>query len=473
MLPNIKRYSIWPSVVKVNEPIELIITANERAHFFHEGREYNVIVIASNANFHGAVNPDDAIREISVVAKDGILKFVSDFDEEGEYMILLEYEQVRVAEFAIYALREDLYSLRPVKGDLHLHSFRSDGLHDPSSLMGYYREMGYDFFALTDHNRYFPGKEIEEVYSDINTSFIRIDGEEVHAPGASAHIVHVGGKKSVSDFYVHNKEEYDRQVEEYEGKVPSSVPEKYRRMYSRIMWVVDNIHAAGGIAILAHPYWRPGKMRVYHVNDELSKILLHSGMFDAYEIIGGMLQIGINRSLALFREIELEGTHLPVVASSDVHDVITSRAFPYFYTVCYVSENTSEGIINAIKDKYSVAVEKVEVNNAEQNRCYGSLRLVSYTHFLITYFFPVMQRFTSAEGIAMQQYSIGAADKSFVEALGVQAENYRKRFFGKMPPVLPTKEMLEFEEKWRDVQRNGPLTKASTVFYDVPPTYQI
>ena len=473
MLPNIKRYFIWPSVVKVDEQTELTVTASERAHMFHADREYKIVIIASNANFHGAVNPNEAIKEISAVAKDGILKFNVDFDEEGEYNIFLEYAEARVAEFAIYALREDLYSLQPVKGDLHLHSYRSDGLHDPSSLMGYYREMGYDFFALTDHNRYFPGKEIEEVSSGLNTTFVRIDGEEVHAPGASAHIVHIGGNKSVSDFYVHNKEEYDRQVLEYEKKVPANVPEKYHRMYSRIMWVVDNIHAAGGIAILAHPYWRPGKMRAYHVNDELSKILLHSGLFDAYEIIGGMLQLGINRSLAMFRELELDGLRLPVVASSDVHDVITSRAFPYFYTVCYVSQNTSEGIIDAIKSNLSIAVEKVDTNIGEQNRCYGSLRLVSYTHFLISNYFPMVQRFASAEGIAMQQYSMGIVDKSFVEMLGLQVENYRKRFFGQLPPVLPTKQMLEFEEKWREVQRNGPLTKASTVYYDVPPTYQI
>jgi hypothetical protein len=40
------------------------------------------------------------------------------------------------------------------------------------------------------------------------------------------------------------------------------------------------------------------------------------------------------------------------------------------------------------------------------------------------------------------------------------------RFFGQMPPALPTPAMLAFEDKWRAVQLSGPVSKGSLVYTD-------
>lgn len=40
------------------------------------------------------------------------------------------------------------------KGNLHSHSTASDGSFSPEELADCYREKGYDFIAITDHNKF-------------------------------------------------------------------------------------------------------------------------------------------------------------------------------------------------------------------------------------------------------------------------------------------------------------------------------
>ena len=76
-------------------------------------------------------------------------------------------EEKVLQKFNVFSVGEDLYGLTPLKGDLHSHSYRSDGKRDPADLAGHFREQGYDFLALTDHNRYYPGGEIDDVFKDV------------------------------------------------------------------------------------------------------------------------------------------------------------------------------------------------------------------------------------------------------------------------------------------------------------------
>jgi len=119
-----------------------------------------------------------------------------------------------------------------------------------------------------------------------------------------------------------------------------------------------------------------------------------------------------------------------------------------------------------------VAVEATGDEYARHYRCYGSLRLVTYAQFLLNHFFPRMQRLCQGEGVAMRSYAIGEAESALIEMQAAQAECFRKRFFGQLPPVLPSAAILEFENKWRAVQLDGPQTKGGTI--EAPPvTLQI
>ena len=84
----------------------------------------------------------------------------------------------------------------------------------------------------------------------------------------------------------------------------------------------------------------------------------------------------------------------------------------------------------------------------------GALFVLVYLFFLIALGLPIM----------VMEFSIGRADKTLIELFAKQARDYRLCFFGKQEPVLPTQEMLDWEEKWRNVQKHGPKTKGSGIF---------
>lgn len=461
MLPTPKIYSIWPSIVPANTESKMTIMANERAYLFHEGAKYQLALIA--------VNSDEsyyklfARKYIDVVAHDGVITFSFLFEKEQEYTILLNEDDKTIDTLHVYSLYEDLYCLTPLKGDLHSHSCRSDGLRDPAAHAGHYREQGYDFLALTDHNRFYPGGEIDEVYGSANTGLIRIPGEEVHSPGSSIHIVHVGGRKSVADVYVNHRQDYEDAIQEYYKKVPDFVPDDLKERYGQAMWVTDSIHEAGGLAIFPHPFWRPKGSMTFNVFDEFAMMILKSGMFDAYELIGAMDLPDANRSVALWADLRSEGYPIKVVASSDVHAYGTSESFPFFFTICFAEKKEADSIVDAVRGGWSVAVETYGSDRTKQSRCFGSLRLVSYAQFLLKYYFPITQRLGAGAGVAMRAFAMEDADISLVEQHTALGEKFTARYFGRMEPKLPSPAIHAFEEKWRAIQQSGPKVRGSNV----------
>ncbi len=462
MLPEPKNYVAFPSVVLADTPTQITILPTEKAFLFFEGEEYEVTVIAVNEdeiNYYWNSNH----KTVSVIAHDGILRLSYTFKGEQEHWIHVKKDGKKLAELCLFSLYEDLYRLVPLKGDLHAHSFRSDGAQDPSALAGHFREQGYDFFALTDHNRYYPGKEIDETYRDVSLGITRIPGEEVHTPGSMVHIVHIGGEESVADRYIHNNEDYAREVEAYKTALPETIPSPLADRYARAKWAADKIHEAGGLAIFAHPYWRTRSLS-YNVFDDFARLLLTSGMFDAFELVGGAGCIDNNRAVALWGELRAEGLALPVVASSDVHGLKGSKSFPFYHTVCFAEQNTPSSILQAIRSQKSVAVETTGTDYTVQNRCYGELRLVTYAQFLLAHYFPQRQRLCQGAGVAMRAYAMGAAPKELIECQEQASEKFTLQFFGKEEPTLPSQEILEFEERWRQVHlTEGPDTKGSQI----------
>ena len=461
MLPNPKNYSIYPSVMLADQPTEMVIAPNEKAFLLVENEEYTVTVIDINDDEPDYYYPSTR-QTFTVIAHDGVLRFTHTFAHEQEHAVWLHKGETKLQDFTVFSVYEDLYALTPLRGDLHAHSYRSDGKRDPAAFAGHFREQGYDFVALTDHNRFYPGGEIDETYAGVKMGLTRVKGEEVHAPGSVVHIVHVGGNSSVAEIYCNHGEQFEKEVAEYMSKVPSDLPEKYHSRYAKALWATDKIHAAGGIAIFAHPYWRT-RSSVYNVCDEFAVRLLTSGMFDAYELIGGMGQGGNNCSVALWGDLRAKGLQISVVGSSDVHGFLKAGSFPHFFTVCFAKENTNDAIREAVKAGKTVAVEAVGNEYDRQYRAYGSHRLVMYAQFLLTHYFPAYQRVCQGEGVSMRAYAMNDAPAALIELQAEQAKKFQGRFFGKMAPKLPDGAMLAFEEKWRAVQLAGPITKGSQI----------
>ncbi len=460
MLPTVTNYRVVPAIVEQNKETEIKIVPNERAFLFFDGAEYLVHIICADDDEVCYFTPTTK-HSVAVSAADGILRFNYTFDREQEYLLILEKDAKKVAEFFIYSLAEDLYELSPLRGDFHGHSYRSDAKRDPGALLGHYREQGYDFMALTDHNRYYSGLEMDEAFEGVKLGITHVPGEEIHFPGCMIHTVHVGGKSSVAALYCKDEAKCRAEADEYIEKVPADVPEQYRERYSRQMWITDRVHEAGGLAIFPHPFWKPGGSRVFNVQEKFARIILKSGMYDAYELVGGMGQIGINFSINLRAELLSEGVKFPVVGSSDVHGIVAAETFPHLFTICFAKDNSVESIMEALKAGKTVAVEATGDEYKRHYRCYGDLRLVYYAQFLLTNYFPNLQRICAGEGIAMRSYLMGLAPASLIEAQVEHTESFKTEFFGKREYSPVSDEIKEYEDKWREVQLAGPTGKGS------------
>jgi len=111
-----------------------------------------------------------------------------------------------------------------LKGNLHTHSTLSDGAQSPQERVDAYEGRGYDFLALTDH------EVVADVAALVSRTLLLIRGIEVTCTnptgGPGFHIV---GIDVPADF------------------LPP--PSKH------LQPTIDGINDAGGLAVVAHPYW--------------------------------------------------------------------------------------------------------------------------------------------------------------------------------------------------------------------------
>ncbi|MBR5615241.1 MAG: hypothetical protein IKW66_00320, partial [Clostridia bacterium] len=135
MLPKLQNYAVWPCVYPAEVLSEVTITANGRSFLLHEGVEYQIRIEPRLADQPDAYAPT-VHRKLTATAQNGILRFSHIFAGEQEHTLQLSRDDKVLQEFSVFSLKEDLMCLTPLKGDLHSHSFRSDGKCDPAYLAG-------------------------------------------------------------------------------------------------------------------------------------------------------------------------------------------------------------------------------------------------------------------------------------------------------------------------------------------------
>lgn len=118
------------------------------------------------------------------------------------------------------------------KGNLHLHTNVSDGELSPESAKELYKNNGYNFLAITDHNFY-------GVYSELNDEdFLIIPGIEIDSvPEGNVH--HVVGISTPDKTKLSHGFIYD----------------KLSRLEASPQELVDFLVKNGNYAIYAHPFW--------------------------------------------------------------------------------------------------------------------------------------------------------------------------------------------------------------------------
>lgn len=350
---------------------------------------------------------------------------------EQEYILRLFREGAPrpVDAACLYAVGPDLAPLRPYKGDLHLHSFYSDGEDSPAELAAACREKGFDFMALTDHGKFAPSLELQAQFAPMpGLAMALYTGEEIHMPWHQAHILNIGAKAGVNEVFANDRAGFLRQVEEL-GQSEPVPPGVDAYQYLAALWACERVRGAGGLSVFSHPYWR--RPSGFELCAGFTEAMLAARPFDALELVSGYGKADTDSNLLqLARYFELEpAARPPIVGVSDAHAAFAAQTPPgeyllgAFYTVVLAPSPRFEDVAAAIRAKRSVAVEWQQ---GEQRHVYGPYRLVKYAQFLARQFFPEHDALAAQEAAAMRRFTAGEPARGLASPL----EELYARAFG-------------------------------------------
>ena len=406
---SISHYRVTPMLVRAGVMETLTIEAIGVAKRFDDAVEYTITFIPMEIYDIDRCHEAEEWDKVHAYPKDGKITVSYCFEGEQEWLIEINNESApkkkgMPPEVYVFSLEEDLYERNPYVGDMHVHSCRSDGIEDPAILAANYRKAGFDFFAITDHHEWAPSEEAMNAYADLPLGFKMFHGEEVHTPEDiwRLHVVNFGSKYSVNELYLNNVEEINALVENAAQNLET--PKGVNALeYAWRKWVYDEIKKSGGLCIVAHPHWI--YKRTYNMSSAMLDYVFETGIYDAFEVVGGVDLSGANLQTAFYQDQREKGRRIPIVSSSDSHGTDPASANADLRkTIVFAKNCEIDSICSAIKDMYSVAVE-VDLNGNE--RVYGSYRLVKYARFLLDRYFASHNELCVEEGVLMREYAMG------------------------------------------------------------------
>jgi hypothetical protein len=452
---ELHNYDIFPKVVVSGRKTAITVKPLGWHAAFKVGVTYTVQLCPFDEGY-----PEDYPRRLNRIFLEaspdtaGCLSFSYEFfGEQGFYIRIRDADKFEI-ELCIYVIKEDLAGRYPFRGDLHMHSCRSDGRQAPEIVAANYRKTGYDFLAITDHECYYPSLDAIAVYKDLPIEFVLIPGEEVHLPKDreherinDIHIINFGGEYSINALIdtsnhikavgddpsrraiipdpppVRSKERHWEEIEEYAKKlkVPDDI-EKYA--YACCHWIFNEIRKANGLGIFCHPWWISN---VISVPPSLIDYMMETHPFDAFEVLGGENYFEHNGFQTIqYYEDRAKGRKYPIVGSTDSHNSFNNRNSHICSTVVFSSENERSSLIRSIKDFYSVAIDTI----SEEPRFVGDLRLVRYACFLYKEFFPLHDELCFEEGRAMKDYVCGVKGaREILQTISGRMKKQREKYF--------------------------------------------
>ncbi len=442
-------FSVTPLIYPVNETSVIRI----HARFAHAQKLLDATTQIRCIRVHSPLDDrrhsyaDDDPREFTRL-ENGDLEFRHFFPKEDEYSVELRKQDPkkpdvwhRLFMFQIYALDKDIFELRPYRGDFHLHSTASDGVQPGDYVAATARKTGLDFMALTDHYKYQPSLDVIAVMEKLNPDFKCFPGEEVHPFEDPVHIVNFGGSYSVNQLLTDNHETFLAESAQAADAMDPALHELTREQVAKTEWAFAKIREAGGLAVFAHPYWRPGgKQRIMNVQmagihnyigDEVIEELLNRNQFDAMELFAGYPEKEEechHLGLALYqRELVRRNGNFPAIGVTDSHNC-EGELFGWCSTIVFAESDEFADIAAGIKNCSSVASLTLPGTDP---LLAGPYRLVKFTHFLLRTFYPLHDEFCRMEGELMLRVLAQDDDSA-------DAADALKRRLGKVPGLFKT-----------------------------------
>jgi len=220
---------------------------------------------------------------------------------------------------------KDLDGGRWLMGNLHTHTTRSDGQREPQAVIDDYAERDHGFLMLSDHDVFTSADD----YTPLDAGgMILVPGNEVSANGP--HMLQVGG---------------DRLVEPHADR----------------QQVIEAAEACGGFSVFNHPNWFAN---FDHCPQEL---LERCQGYAGIEIYNGVISFLEGSPYATNRWDLLltAGRRVWGFANDDSHHAQGNVGLGW--NVAYVRDETSEGVVEALRQGRFYASTGVEIIGVEVN----------------------------------------------------------------------------------------------------------
>ncbi len=221
-------------------------------------------------------------------------------------------------------MQTDLFGRTRYQVNLHMHTTLSDGKVSPAEALQIYRAQGYDAVAMTDHWFFGEGREEDDI--------ILLSGAEYNIGGADGaggvyHILSIGARYA---------------------------PSVHKSMDAQ--GLIDAIHNAGGMAVLAHPAWS------LNTPEMIAKL---RGV-DAVEIYNTVSGVGNSRrpdSSLIVDMLGCMGLHYPLLAADDAHYYTeAAKDSCRSWIMVEAEDNTRESLLRAIRAKRFYATQGPEAH---------------------------------------------------------------------------------------------------------------
>ena len=353
----------------------------------------------------------------------------------GEFVVKVNFTYKESKIVSLYCLDEVMIKLRPLKGDLHMHSTYSDGRATPFAMVMASLDKGMDFVSVTDHDSYDGSLNAIEKVKKNSIDILVLAGEEVSVGGkkdmsasqGNGHILSINASESIEDQRKDTKK-YEKELQEIvkilkKEKIDKNIDPVH---YAKNIWVINKIKEAKGISILAHPNWvyRDGK---YHLHQAFYKEMLRSSHLDGVEVFGEE-KIKEHNNMTHLTALQTKNRHkyLAPFANSDAHD--SDHEIGDRFTVLLVKDKSTSSIISAIKEGLTCAIFKRE--NYE-HQFIAKDELAQYVYFLIKEYYPKHYSLKSRLAkLYIDQLINGESFEKKINIVKKKLEDYTNNFYG-------------------------------------------
>ncbi|GLX67166.1 hypothetical protein [Paenibacillus glycanilyticus] len=221
-------------------------------------------------------------------------------------------------------------SKRKYKGNIHTHSTRSDGQYEPETVIQAYKDKGYDFMCLSDHEIYWKSDAYNE------EDYILLSGYEMACE--------MSWRETGQQYHIHGLLD-----ESLGASVPFGHDEEHAKPdyedLATIQALIDEMRAKGNLVIMNHPTWSRNKPEDLLALRHYSAIEIYNHQSELDEAVG----YGVRHWDYLLSH----GRKVFGIAADDAHGGELDSAISEFFGgwINVEAEDFSQqGIINAMKE---------------------------------------------------------------------------------------------------------------------------